>query len=742
MTHDFFTASLLFTRVSIVISKDAFLSAVDLIRSTMHSNSGSTTSKFSIPSKKTTTGLPLFANAETEKLALLSPNTCKSRLQSLTSMLSEQAMCALTDDELLDDERKEGGNDPTMTVECHQKPPPIPPRAKSIPSLMLKSTGNNEVSSKVPKRTSVPMYLDGQTPPLPPKSTQFKTILESSSAVDLSMSFSTNASSSVRNSRECSVSKPPRSPRSTYTSSTSSMRRISTPSPERQPYPYSSNYFTINRIESDSDSSDDFVPFVPPKRSRYASEPFVNQQQQLIEHQKERRVSSPFPDPKKPLKKSSPILTKRPGWYSKPLDKNTLDRTKRQQSEASLTLESQASRRDEAEKIVTNKNRSRSMDDKAGSVISPEQNESPIGIADEEYAQIYNSDDNDNTGGTMESIDYSKPFEHILWRRLKLSNGIDTSGSPPDLDRDDEDEDDDDEGCTYLDPKELEEYCEDKELSDSIRTRPRHSKVLSSTYLSLMNVQGAAVDGSDTEPKSSAQPTNAAPTHVDREETSGRNSSPFLIVHQRFKKSRLADTISCSGYSTDASSGFDNETDNMEFLGRLHSMRIDNPYGDLHTSLGEVACSENVDRTVRKQEGGEGTEEEEEEQIYEEIDQYSDTNIELRVNAAPLPTMTTDQWAQKVTLQKTQTMPTGHPPLCLSQSVPPNSDGFRRHKKAADAENLYATLKEISFQPRGFKRAPTLPPRRVKKTASLEPGRRKHYLRNEPIVPGVSDLNW
>jgi hypothetical protein len=348
-------------------------------------------------------------------------------------------------------------------------------------------------------------------------------------------------------------------------------------------------------------------------------------------------------------------------------------------------------------------------------------------------------DSDDATGGTMESKDYSKPFEHILWRRLGLGDGSALSGSLPELDGistadgDGEDEDDDDEGCTYLDPKELEEYCErlgNKELSDRIRTRL--STVLSGTYLSLSNVQAE-----ETDLESSVEPSTA------HKEPSGRSRGSFLAVNnlERFKKSRLVDSISFSGYSTDASSGFDNEIDGVEYLGgQPMNSRIDNSYSDLPTSL---ACSEiYVDQALSDGDGGEaGKEEYDGEQIYAEI---SDSNIETRIDDVPFPT----------TL-KVQTI--RHTPLHLSQSVPLDSNPRKNTpggasqlttQLCADRESPhYATLKEISNSldrvesAGGFKRAPTLPPRRIKKAASLDPGRRKHHFRNEPVVPGVRTTN-
>lgn len=542
------------------------------------------------------------------------------------------------------------------------------------------------------------------------------------------------------------MSYPLLSPRSARTSSTtSSVRRISTPSPERRAYPYASNYFTIGRaMESDTDSSDNFEPFIPPKRSRYASEPFVHQQ--LLECQRERRASSPFPDfNRQQLKKSSPILTKRPGWFSK---RDRQAKMTKHKSEVSLTL---ANRRLSIEKP---KHRSRSVDGNIRSKVSSKPTNETL--VQGQHATLCDSDD--NTGGTVESKDYSKPFEHILWRKLGLDDGSAISGSLPHLDRirvvssikssdgkcnggGNEEDDEDGEGCTYLDPTELEEYCErlgNRELSD--RIRKRLSTVLSNTYLSLMDMQEDVTDAPEV---AADNPLGATSMPTFCEPPSERSSSQFLTM-ERLRKSGLADSISLSGYSTDASSGFENELDSGcggGFLGRLHNVKGENQYGDLLTPLSRVACSERTQsKSGEQQQRGEEGEGEEYEQIYEEIDQYSDTNPELKT-----PPITVEGMALPVPALKTHTLPARHTNLHLTQSVPPqfNWHDQRDGKFTSQVrkESPYATVKEISSQiSGGVRRAPTLPPRRVKKVVSMDPsqGRRKYYRRDEPKVPGVS----
>lgn len=722
-----------------MISKSDFLSAVDLIHSTLFTSSSSTSSQI--------VNLPIFANTETNKLALLSPNGRKSRLQALMGMLSEQGMSALTDDELLDgSDGSEHSN--TDRNKDGQKPPPIPPRTKSIPSMLLDTA---ESSSKHKASTVDPIEA---SPPLPPKRLPWPSTV-SESSLNTSTALPTNINGML-DLKKASILRPPPLPRdgqttitstrtsntstrtsntSTSTSSTSSTQRRSAQTSPQDTFQYSGQYYTVGRADSDSDSSDDFVPFIPPKRSRYASEPFVNQK--VLLWQRERRASSPLPDANKELKKSSPILTKRPVWYSKP-DKRAISR--KYQSEVSFSTTLSQIQRCEEQSVTLNrklKYRSHSLDGKTGFTITPRQSavQSAAGAGN---SPIYESDD--NTGGTMESKDYSKPFEHILWRKLGLDDGSALSGSLPHLDKvtanDLCDSEDDPEGCTYLDPKELEDYCEklgDKELSTRIRTRL--STVLSSTYLSLSDAQDAVTskiyDSPFTE-EASSLPTQAFPLPPPK------NNSPSLAAFgtgsmERFKRNvELTDSF-YSGYSTDASSGW-GEPDFEGCWGQLQNLAADNPYDEVKASLENPIYSENnvvesMSRNTKGKEGGEAEDLTEGEQIYEEIGEYSDSNMQFN-----LDTNSPDR------------VPCRHTHLHISHSVPEEryvTDSLPRHKSVSsprsNGESPYASLKELSGQLR-LKRAPTLPPRpAVRRLASQDPGhgRRKHYFRNDSKGAGV-----
>ena len=466
--------------------------------------------------------------------------TCGSRLRNLLSMLSEDGMCASTDEELLDGEEWSSAT---------HKPPPVPPRTKSVTSIGSIEESDNpghpdNVLPHPPKSgNAVDSVVLSSPPVVPPKRHAWAhTVSESA----ISNSFSPPVSSHPAASVPLRAPKPPVSPRTKSPkpntgASSSSISGLSSSAPSthgirstselhksKSEYniklpQYSTKFFEGD--SDDSDSSDDFEHFEPPKRSRYSSEPFVHQQ--ILHCQmRERRLSSPAPQ--KPLNKSSPILTKRPGWYPKP-DKQALQRKYNseisfQSLSGAATLHGQVQhRQDTSSSSRRAKARSRSLDDKTRSSVSRKSSVGNLSInpihgtiAALKHSQSCDSDD--CTGGTIDSTGYSKPFEHILWRKLGLEDGSALSGSMPHLtqlcneldsgvggtgcdggasEAEEGGEGEEGEECTYLDPTELEEYCKklggNKELTARVRTRM--STVLCKTYLTLQNV--ASITGKD-----------------------------------------------------------------------------------------------------------------------------------------------------------------------------------------------------------------------------------------------------
>ena len=486
------SSSSTYVHTYIAISKSDFLSAVDLIDSSLASKSSSRD-----PTPPTT--LPLFAKGETQKLALLSPNSRKSRLQNLMSMLSERGMCAPTDDELLKEE-EEGEREGEEEVEY--EPPPIPPRATSmslhddqtrlseqysqtLPSDTVDPSSTSQrpswthsasessldtytyVPAAVSNKSSQPHTSDNTTSITCTSASHNTSIINSCTCVSNASTHTSNVSICTSNTGICDSN-------TSVFDSNASIHHSNTATPRRQPsdaLSYLGDYFKVGRADSDdSDSSDYFVDVVPPpRRNRYASEPFVHQQ--VLQWQRERRASSPLPN-KPALKKSSPILTKRPGWYNPP--KPSI--TRRYQSEVtfSASLLSQLKESSSGSSCdggggddndndngggrglksgPTNrrrlKQRSRSVEERQGFVTATTPAEQPpwstaaslslrLSSVSNNHSvprQVLLCESDDNTGGTVESKDYSKPFEHLLWRRLGLDDGSALSGSLPDLDR-------------------------------------------------------------------------------------------------------------------------------------------------------------------------------------------------------------------------------------------------------------------------------------------------------------------
>ena len=303
------------------------------------------------------------------------------------------------------------------------------------------------------------------------------------------------------------------------------------------------DYVGVSGADTDSDDSDDFMQFTPPKgRLRYKSEPFIKNQ--LIQFRRERRASSPFPQSNtgvNAIKKSSPILTKRPPWFLKP--------TKKYLSEVSFnTVQTQQTAEQEERRVFNLK--SRSLDSIKKFSIMPKQ-----------VANCTTScDSDDKTGGTLDSIEYSKPYEHLLWKKLGLEDCSALSGSLPCLDKVTGNNLDDSDGYTYVDPKELEDYCErrlgSKEFTNRIRTRLNSTS--STTYLTLSNIQQTA-----KKPQSEGTANSVAeePSTLSLDKKVG-TVGILLNVAERWRRQNTAIEGSCSGYSTDASSGigeFDNE---------------------------------------------------------------------------------------------------------------------------------------------------------------------------------------
>ena len=224
----------------------------------------------------------------------------------------------------------------------------------------------------------------------------------------------------------------------------------------------------------------------------------------------------------------------------------------------------------------------------------------------------------------------------------------------------------------------------------------------------------------------------------------------YLSAAERLRRSmELAEN---SGYSTDSSGwgDLDFDPEGGEVMSGLldrptEFKSLDNPYDEIRGVAereGSLTCSDTASRE------GEGQEEEPaEDQIYEEISNYSNTNA--KPDTDDDNSDTTDQATSPIPLAGRASAGASHAHLQVSHSVPEGHYSMSlprpRHRRAGLSPPP-PPAPSPSHLTSGFSRAPTLPPRpRLRKLASLDPGagqsRRKqqHHLRREP-VSGVSLL--
>lgn len=610
----------------LAISKDDFLSTVDLISSTLV-DSGSY-SPISGQLSQT-----MFTSSEREKLSALPHELRKTRLQELMGIISDQDAGATTDEDLLKGEAELVGS-----VDHSPSPPPLPPRTKSTSSIkvedlnmaeeMLKKSElqerleeEEEEDSAVDVAVSKPSESPKSKPRAAPR--KLTRLVKSSSS-------SLEAAPMVDRSLKPSIPKPLKSPRKKrhHHSMNNTLRQMYSGHQDRSSSatsggtPTSKNalpgFFTFQsrhvsqfpldsfREDSDSNSSDDFEEFVPPRRRKFISEsqaPIFPPTSSLPIHMPlDRRGSSPFPSSRpqskeyQPIKKSSPILTRRPTWFTRktttspallesiesPIDDKTTPTSGKVQIRSGKDLQSKASRK--------KKGRSRSLDTRSHNSVSTSSN--TYSLLDLHAVAM---DSDENTGGTVDSAGYARPFEHInSWRKLiGMDDGSAFSGSLPHLaDRDNvssainNNNDEDSDTCTYLDPREIAQKL-DRNMPQKVRKRL--DTVLSNTYLQLISVQ----------PPQFAELPLIQPPSVTAATPVEPSSSKQLSANDRggeasFKEkweNRSLDFVerpdSClSGYTSDAlsdaSSGDADRSDPDTEDGELDKRTV-NPYDEIRT---------------------------------------------------------------------------------------------------------------------------------------------------------------
>lgn len=359
--------------------------------------------------------------------------------------------------------------------------------------------------------------------------------------------------------------------------------------------------YPFGNADGDSDSnSSDFEEFIPPRiRKKYVSESHVPMSESLVPQHSplDRRGSSPFPSSpsSRPnskevvaIKKSSPILTRRPTWFTrkmtspaimetaeKPDHGATLPNPERVERREGQDQQSKASRKKKA--------RSRSLDARANMSVSSSGN--AYSLLD---LHTVTMDSDENTGGTVDSSGYARPFEHInSWRKLiGMDDGSAFSGSLPHLADNvsnainNNNEDDSD---TYLDPKEIAERL-DKNMPEKVRKRldtVLSNTALGNTYLQLVSVNPPQFAEMDIH-----SPNVIAATPVEAHDSKLSKREPS------FKEkwaNRSLDFIerpdSClSGYTSDASSTWAADRSDQETEEGELDEKDFNPYDEIKTT--------------------------------------------------------------------------------------------------------------------------------------------------------------
>ena len=490
----------------LAISKDDFLSTVDLISATLV-DSGSYTP---ISGQLYQT---VFSSAEREKLYALPHELRRTRLQEIMGMISDQEAGATTDEDLLKGEVELG------SINHSPSPPPLPPRTKSTSSIkaedlkkaeeMLKKTEQQEIFNGEDSVIDAASKLS-ESPKAKPKVAPRKL-----TKLTKSSSSSLEAAPVVDRSLKPNIPKPLKSPRKRRQHMNNTLRQMynqdrnsasSTPMSKNAGFftfqGKSTSQYPLGSFIEDSDSnSSDFEEFIPPLigRRKFTSEsqaPTFPPTGSLPSHTLlDRRGSSPFPTSRPqskeyhPIKKSSPILTRRPTWFSRKMTSPALLESPVDQKVTPTSEKVQRRGQDQQAKASRKKKgRSRSLDTRTNMSVGPSGN--TYSLLD---LHVVGVDSDENTGGTVDSSGYARPFEHInSWRKLiGMDDGSAFSGSLPHLADNvssaiNNDDDSDAEACTYLDPREIAQKL-DKNMPQKVRKRL--DTVISNTYLQLISVQ-------------------------------------------------------------------------------------------------------------------------------------------------------------------------------------------------------------------------------------------------------------
>ena len=568
----------------------------------------------------------MFSGSEREKLSALPHELRRIRLQEIMGMISDQDAGATTDEDLLKGEEVELG-----AVGHSPSPPPLPPRTKSTSSIKVEDLNRAEAMLRMSERQErleeEDTIIDIVSKPSESPKSKPKAAPRKLTKLTKSSSSSLEGAPKIDRSLKPNIPKPLKSPRRKRQHMNNTLRQMygsqdrssasGAPTSKNAPGYFtfqgkSISQFPLGSFVEDSDSnSSDFEEFVPPRRRKFISEsqaPAFPPTGSLPFHTPlDRRGSSPFPTSRpqskeyQPIKKSSPILTRRPTWFTRkntspallesvepPIGEKTTPTPENVQIRGGKDQQSKASRK--------KKGRSRSLDSRKHNSVSMSGN--TYSLLDLHAATI-DSDEFENTGGTVDSSGYARPFEHInSWRKLiGMDDGSAFSGSLPHLVDNvssainNNNNDDDSDTCTYLDPREIAQRL-DKNMPQKVRKRL--DTVLSNTYLQLISVQPPqfaelpliqppnVIAATPVEPSNSKQlPANNGGSR------GGRGEASFKEKWENRSLDFIERPDSClSGYTSDALSevssmcGGDADTED----GELDKGTV-NPYDEIRTGF-------------------------------------------------------------------------------------------------------------------------------------------------------------
>lgn len=543
------------------ISKDDFLSTVDLISSTLVASG----SYSPISGQLCQT---VFSSTEREKLYSLPHNLRRTRLQELMGMISDHEAGATTDEDAMKGEME--------LVNNHSpSPPPLPPRTKSTSSM------NPEDLNTAEELLSEEQGTNGHVAKSNPfvNSKKLKPRILPRKASQLTKTLSSTLESTapaVDRSLKPNIPKSLKSPRKKRHHMNSALRQMYNPDATNETSGFSSmQTATISESaqdDGDSDSnSSDFEEFVPPRTRKFTSEcqASMSVTSNIGPHfhaPLDRRGSSPFPSTisSRPyskeiaaIRKSSPILTRRPSWFirkmTSPALMETLESPTAYDNLPNLEIVEKRGQDQQSKLLRKKKARSRSLDSRTNTSISGSGN--AYSLLDLHTVAM---DSDENTGGTIDSSGYARPFEHInSWRKLiGMDDGSAFSGSLPYLadnvsaaiNNNDEDSD------TYLDPREIAQKL-DKNMPEKVRKRL--DTVLSNTYLQLISVQPprfAEVDTTTTTTITSPKVIAATPDEPRKAQLPSREPS-FKEKWDNRSLDFIERPDSClSGYTSEGSS--------------------------------------------------------------------------------------------------------------------------------------------------------------------------------------------